>query len=135
VPIAPENLATVREGMRLAVTEGTAKEIDLPQVTVAGKTGSAEFPGPRDYKGALPTHAWFTAFAPYEDPQIALIVFIEGGGEGSLVAVPVAKEILNYYFALPLTSTWIFFFFLTISAAPPAAGAVLATRSSFGLRD
>ncbi len=101
LPISPENLAIVRQGMRLAVTVGTATEIDLPQVAVAGKTGSAEFPGPRDYKGALPTHAWFTTFAPYEDPQIALIVFIEGGGEGSLVAVPVAKEILNYVFTAP----------------------------------
>jgi penicillin-binding protein 2 len=46
----------------------------------------------------LPTHAWFTAFAPYENPEIAVIVFISGGGEGSAVAAPVASDILNYYF-------------------------------------
>jgi penicillin-binding protein 2 len=124
IPISAENLAIVREGMRLAVTEGTAKDINLPQVTVAGKTGSAEFPGPRDYKGRLPTHAWFTAFAPYEDPQVALVVFVQGGGEGSLVSVPIAAEILNYVFpAAPDNS---------VGATPPLAaptGASAATTA------
>ena len=85
--------------MLSAVQYGTATGISLPNVTVAGKTGTAEFPGPRDSKGRLPTHAWFTAFAPYEDPEIAIIVFIKGGGEGSLVAVPVAHEVLSYFFS------------------------------------
>jgi len=54
-----------------------------------------------DEEGHLPTHAWFTAFAPYDDPEIALVVFLEGGGEGSQTAVPVAAEILRHYFGLP----------------------------------
>ena len=99
LPVSQETLEIVRQGMLSAVQYGTATGIALPNVTVAGKTGTAEFPGPRDSKGRLPTHAWFTAFAPYEDPEIVMIVFIKGGGEGSLVAVPVAHEVLSYYFS------------------------------------
>ncbi len=98
VPVSDENLAIVREGMRAAVTWGTSWATNLPQVAVAGKTGTAEYPGPRDRRGRLPTHAWFTAFAPYENPEIAVVVFVDNGGEGSETAVPVAAEILNYYF-------------------------------------
>jgi len=102
LPIGPENLALVREGMRAAVAWGTGWRANLPGVAVAGKTGSAEYPGPRDREGNLPTHAWFVAYAPAEDPEIALVVFIEGGGEGSVTAAPVAARILADYFDLPL---------------------------------
>ena len=44
-------------------------------------------------------HAWFTAFAPYDNPRIALAVLVERGGEGSDVSVPIAKKILEWYFA------------------------------------
>lgn len=108
VGISPENMAIVRQGMRDAVTQGTAWALGIPEITVAGKTGTAEYPGVDeggnlilDEEGHLPTHAWFTAFAPFEDPEICLVVFLEGGGEGSTVAVPVAGEILRYYFGLP----------------------------------
>ena len=77
-------------------------------MNIAGKTGTAEFPRldkdgnlMLDEKGNLPTHAWFTAFAPYEDPEIALVVFLDNGGEGSRTAVPVASDILRYYFGIP----------------------------------
>jgi penicillin-binding protein 2 len=109
IPVSPENIAIVREGMWSAVSGpgATAWAIDVPGIAVAGKTGTAEYfvdrnkdgiPD-RDREGNLPTHAWFTAFAPYENPEIALVVFVSGGGEGSAAAVPVANEILNYYFA------------------------------------
>lgn len=79
-----------RQGMRAAVTEGSARFLaDLP-IAVAGKTGTAE-------TGRGTTHAWFTAFAPYENPQIVLTLVVEDGGEGSAVAVPVAKEILQWW--------------------------------------
>jgi len=100
VPVDPDYLEVVREGMLGAVEWGTARDAYLPEVSVAGKTGTAEFPGPRDSQGNLPTHAWFTAFAPYDDPEIALVVFLRSGGEGSKTAVPVAVEILRYYFGL-----------------------------------
>ncbi len=101
LPITAENFAIVRDGLRAAVTSGTATAINLAAVQVAGKTGTAEFPGPRDRRGRLPTHAWFTAFAPYENPQIVLVVFVENGGEGSATAVPIAADILKAYFHLP----------------------------------
>jgi penicillin-binding protein 2 len=109
VPVSAENLSLVRQGMRAAVAGAgaTAWAINVPGVAVAGKTGTAEYfvdrnkdglPD-RDREGNLPTHAWFVSFAPYDNPEIALVVFIYGGGEGSAVAVPVANEILNYYFS------------------------------------
>jgi penicillin-binding protein 2 len=109
VPVSAENLSLVRQGMRAAVASpgGTAWTLSVPGVAVAGKTGTAEFfidrnndgiPD-RDSEGNLPTHAWFTGFAPYENPEIALTVFVFGGGEGSAAAVPVADEILSYYFS------------------------------------
>jgi len=101
VPVSEENLATVREGMRQAVEWGTARQAQLEGIEVAGKTGTAEYPGPRDEKGNLPTHAWFTAFAPVQEPEIALVIFVAGGGEGTTTAVPIAAEILRYYFGLP----------------------------------
>lgn len=108
VPVSSQNLELVRQGMRSAVAgpAGTAHAINVPGVAVAGKTGTAEYfidrnkdglPD-RDRDGNLPTHAWFVAFAPYDDPEIAVLVFVFGGGEGSATAVPVANEILNYYF-------------------------------------
>jgi penicillin-binding protein 2 len=50
------------------------------------------------YVGHQPTHAWFAAYAPVEDPEIAVLVFIYNGGEGSERAAPVAQQILKYYF-------------------------------------
>lgn len=99
--VSDETIAMIRQGMRAAVTHGTAWEARLGGVAVAGKTGTAEYPGQRDWEGNLPTHAWFTAFAPFDDPEIAVVVFVEGGGEGGMVAAPVAAEILGYYFSVP----------------------------------
>jgi len=109
VPVSAEHLNIVRQGMRAAVSGAgaTAWALKVPGIEVAGKTGTAEYfvdrnkdglPD-RDRGGHLPTHAWFTAFAPYENPEIALVVFVYGGGEGSATAVPIATEVLNYYFS------------------------------------
>jgi penicillin-binding protein 2 len=111
LPISPDQIEIVRQGMRAAVAPGgTATAAALRAVSVAAKTGTAEFfvdrnkdglPD-RDREGNMPTHAWFIGFAPYDDPQIALVVFVYGGGEGSAVAVPIAGEILDYYFSRDL---------------------------------
>jgi cell division protein FtsI/penicillin-binding protein 2 len=61
-------------------------------VAVAGKTGSAQ------WSTKEKTHAWFIGFAPYEKPEIVITVLIEKGGEGSEVAVPIAREVLEWYF-------------------------------------
>ncbi len=103
IPVDSNNFATVREGMWMAVNweHGTAKDVALPDVTVAGKTGTAEFFDPdipRDGRGNLPTHAWFTSYAPFEEPEIVVTVFVFNGGEGSEVAAPIAQDILRSYF-------------------------------------
>ncbi|NOZ48909.1 MAG: penicillin-binding protein 2 [Chloroflexi bacterium] len=103
IPVDPQHLATVREGMWMAVNweYGTATNAALPDVEVAGKTGTAEFFDPeipRDGRGNLPSHAWFTSFAPYQDPEIVVTVFVYNGGEGSAVAIPIAQRILRSYF-------------------------------------
>jgi len=108
LPISPDQIEVVRQGMRAAVGPGgTATSAAVRGVSVAAKTGTAEFfidrnkdgLADRDREGNLPTHAWVVAFAPYDDPQIAVVVFVFGGGEGSSVATPVAGEILEYYFS------------------------------------
>ncbi|MBI2036702.1 hypothetical protein HYT17_03670 [Candidatus Microgenomates bacterium] len=66
---------------------------DWVSIPVACKTGTAEFGDPKDR-----THAWFTVFAPIEDPQITVTVLVEAGGEGSNVAAPIAKKILEEWF-------------------------------------
>lgn len=105
LPVDPEVIDIVREGLWAAVNSpnGTAKALTVPGITVAGKTGTAEFYDPDiplKANDRLPTHAWFTAFAPYEDPEIAIVVFVYNGGEGSAVALPIGQEILRGYFNL-----------------------------------
>jgi penicillin-binding protein 2 len=106
VPVSEENLELVRTGMRQAVVRGTAQWLQVgSELKVAAKTGTAEFcdeyPECLDEEGNIKTtHAWFTAFAPYDEPEIALVVFVYGGGEGAITAMPIAAQILNYYFQL-----------------------------------
>jgi penicillin-binding protein 2 len=123
--IEPQYMAMVRQGMRDAVVNGTAWLLRIPEVAVAGKTGTAEYPGLDeegnlllDDQGHLPTHAWFTAFAPFEAPEIAVVVFLEGGGEGSQTAVPVAANILRHYFRLAAPQPVLPTPTLTVAPAP-----------------
>lgn len=90
--ISPDAFKIVREGMRRTVTGGTAQLLKNLPVDAAGKTGTAQFGSENK------THAWFVSYAPYEDPEIAMAVLVEGGGEGYSSAVPVTKEVLNWYF-------------------------------------
>ena len=89
------NLAIVRQAMRGVVSTpgGTACcfiEKQVP-VHVAAKTGTAE-------NGSSEAHAWFEAFAPYEDPQIVIVALVEHGGEGGYVAAPAVRQTLAWYF-------------------------------------
>ncbi len=102
VDVSAKNIATVQAGLKAVITRGTATNAGLVGIAVAGKTGTAEYAGPRDAKGNLPTHAWFTAYAPADKPQIALVVFVYNGGEGSETSVPIATEILSHYFNTPM---------------------------------
>ena len=100
VPISPANLEVVREGMRqcLQAPYGTGFLFrnDRFQYDGGCKTGSAQFGG----SGTdLPLHAWFTFFSPYANPEIAIVVLVEGGGEGHDTAEPVAVKIADYYYS------------------------------------
>jgi penicillin-binding protein 2 len=104
INVSPEFLAAIRAGMRDVVyaPDGTAYyALKQPSISMAGKTGSAEFGnGPRDVNGKLPSHALYVGFAPYENPQIAIAIVIYGGGEGSEIAAPAAADANKAYFEI-----------------------------------
>ncbi|KUO65778.1 MAG: cell division protein FtsI [Gracilibacter sp. BRH_c7a] len=87
--LSTDEAEKIKSGMILAVNEGTASPGALPEIQVAAKTGSAE-PG-----GNKTTHAWFIAFAPADDPQIAVAVLVEHGGSGGGAAAPIAKAVIE----------------------------------------
>lgn len=90
--IPPRDWRVVQDGLEAAVTYGTAKALGVPGVRVAGKTGTAEtIPG-------KPNHAWIVGYAPVEDPQYAVVVFLEYGGSGGGKAAPVGHEVFKYLF-------------------------------------
>jgi len=78
--------------MAEVVESGTATKLKGSGYTAAGKTGSAEYNSVK-----TDSHAWFTGFAPVEDPQICVTIIIEGAGSGGDFAVPIAKRIFNAY--------------------------------------
>lgn len=101
LPISPENLKSIQNGLHGVISSprGTAGFVfrGFPH-SVAGKTGTAETGGPNDV-----SHAWFVAYAPFEDPQILVVVFLENGGQGSYNAAPLARNVLEAYFNLSFT--------------------------------
>ena len=107
VDVQPWVIQLVQQGMRLVVTEGTAADYaQLENISSAGKTGTGEFCDAqalaRDLciPGRWPTHAWYAAYAPFEDPEIAVIAFVYNGGEGAVTAGPIVRQVLEAYFAL-----------------------------------
>lgn len=96
LPVKPETLSAIQEGLLGATTSpgGTAYQaFKGMEVAVAGKTGTAENPDGDP-------HAWFAGYAPADDPQIAVVVVIENGGEGSQVAAPLFRQVVEAFFAL-----------------------------------
>jgi penicillin-binding protein 2 len=105
-----------QEGMRLVVAEGTAgrvfDQVGLflgegdSVVQAAGKTGTAEYCDNVAQEknlcqpGAWPTHSWYVGYAPYEDPEIAVVAFVYNGGEGASVAAPIVQKIMQVYFEI-----------------------------------
>lgn len=88
-----EEADVLKELMSAVVTEGTATSLNQSSYTVAGKTGSAEFK-----ESSSDSHAWFTGFAPVDNPEICITVIVEEGDLGSKVSVPIAKKIMDVYF-------------------------------------
>ncbi len=92
--ITKEESELLTELMTEVVKSGTGKRLQNDLYTSAGKTGSAEYSNyNKDY-----SHAWFTGFAPAEEPQIAVTIIIEGAGSGGEYAVPIAKRMFDVYF-------------------------------------
>ena len=90
--VSRDNIEAVRRAMRETVIDGSARSLNDLGVDACGKTGTAQV------GGTDKTHAWFAGFAPFDNPEIAIVVLVEEGGEGSAAAVPVAKDALEYYF-------------------------------------
>lgn len=90
IPISQRSFDAVKTGMKGVVLQGTGTLAQVPGVTVAGKTGTAQNPHGQD-------HAWFVCFAPVEQPKIAIAVLVENAGFGGSVSAPIARELINYY--------------------------------------
>ena len=110
--VAPWVFETMQEGMRLAVTIGTLKDrFEDATISAAGKTGTAEYcdrwaqAQNRCTYGNWPTHAWTVGYAPYENPEIAVVAFVYNGGEGSSVAGPIVRRVMEAYFELKAIDT------------------------------
>ncbi|MGN0377655.1 MAG: peptidoglycan D,D-transpeptidase FtsI family protein [Suilimivivens sp.] len=93
--ITEEEAGILSDLMADVVNEGTASRLKGLSYTAAGKTGSAEY---GTVKGD--SHAWFTGFAPVENPEICVTIVIEGAGAGGDYAVPIAKRIFDAYFGV-----------------------------------
>jgi penicillin-binding protein 2 len=100
VHVKPETLAFVRQAMLAVVDEGTGARAKIPGVPIGGKTGTAQVvkKGEEKRQADLKDHAWFVSFAPVDNPQIAVVVLVENGGFGGLVAAPVAKAVYEAAF-------------------------------------
>jgi penicillin-binding protein 2 len=105
--VEPWVIEKVQEGMRLAVTEGTLERVfEGTSIPAAGKTGTAEYCDKyaaaqnRCQYGNWPSHAWTLAYAPYDNPEIAVLAFVYNGTEGSTVAGPIVRRVMEYYFEL-----------------------------------
>jgi len=91
--VSSQNLKIIQEGMRDVITDGTASSLSSLPFSLAGKSGSPKFV----YKGKIGYHAIFAAYAPYEDPEIVLVVLAENPPEGHVITLPIIKEVLNWY--------------------------------------
>lgn len=91
--IDPANLKIVKEGMREGVTYGSSVTLnDLP-IKAAAKTGTAQT------QNLTVSHSWISVFAPYDDPQIVMTIVVEDVNEGNVAVLPVAKDVLSWYFS------------------------------------
>ena len=107
-----EDLEVVREGMLQVVhgTQGTGFRAKVTDLEIAGKTGTAQVitqerrTDNEDLPEKLRDHAWFTSFAPYEDPRLVVVIFIEHGGAGSSIASPLARALYERFLETDLAS-------------------------------
>jgi len=109
--LPPENLNIVRKALRGVVQErrGTGKAARIPNIEIGGKTGTSQVTRlrrrhSRGKDGSVPyqfrDHAWFVCFAPWEHPEVVVVVLVEHGGHGGSTAAPIAKQILERFFEI-----------------------------------
>lgn len=91
LPVSQADLAVVRLGLDRVVEYGTGTAARMREVTISGKTGTAQNP-PR------PDHAWFVGYAPSDDPQVVFAVLVENAGHGGTVSAPIARQLVRQYF-------------------------------------
>ena len=110
--VEPWVIELAKEGMRLVVTEGTAEEQFAEDTLLsAGKTGTAEYcdnvaqAQNLCQPGSWPAHAWYVGYAPYDNPEIAVIAFIYNGTEGSTFAAPIVRKVMDAFFELKAVDT------------------------------
>lgn len=111
--VEPWVIELAKRGMRMVVEDGgTAfKTFKGETIPSAGKTGTAEYCDnvAQDKNlcqpGSWPTHSWYSGYAPYDDPEIAVVAFVYNGGEGASVAAPVVKQVIEAYFELKAIDT------------------------------
>jgi penicillin-binding protein 2 len=91
--VTPEQIETVRKGMWNVVNEsgGTAGRAANPKMVTAGKTGTAQF----WRSGKKDNHTWFISFAPYDNPEYVVVVFVQGAKSGGGVSAPIAAKIIE----------------------------------------
>ena len=101
LPISDQTLAVIQRGLLAVTTQpnGTATHRFAGlNVSVAGKTGTAEAPGPTGKP-----HSWFAGYFPAENPEIAIAIIVENIGEGSSYAAPMFRQLVEAYYGLPIT--------------------------------
>jgi penicillin-binding protein 2 len=106
ISLGEENTRRIREGMWGSVNnQGTGHNAAIPGLDICGKTGtvqilSNEKKGENDRDpSTFEDHSWFAGFAPRDNPEISVVVFLEHGGKGGIAAAPLAREIFKAYFA------------------------------------
>ncbi|MCX8024900.1 MAG: penicillin-binding transpeptidase domain-containing protein, partial [Thermanaerothrix sp.] len=110
--VAPWVVKKVQEGLREVVVSGTASTIfDGFPIPSAGKTGTAEYCDNVAQEknlcqpGNWPAHAWYVGYAPYDNPEIAVVAFVYNGDEGARLAAPVVRRVMEAYFNLKEVDT------------------------------
>ena len=110
--VEPWVIKLAQEGMREVVADGTATlAFDGFNIPSAGKTGTAEYCDDVASKaglcisGSWPAHAWYVGYAPFDDPEIAVVAFVYNGDEGSKIAAPIVRQVLDAYFTLKAGNT------------------------------
>ena len=92
LPMREQDLAVVKLGLERVVEYGTGTGAHIGEISIAGKTGTAQNP-PR------PDHAWFVGYAPADEPEVVFAVLVENAGHGGTVSAPIAGQLIRAYFS------------------------------------